>query len=51
MGVKGLLYVELYAKVSEKDAHSMSAAIMPSPVWHLVQALNTLRDKRRQCAD
>lgn len=45
MGVKGLLYVELYAKVSEKDAHSMYAAIMPSPVWHLVQALNTLRDK------
>ena len=45
MGVKGLLYVELHAKVSEKDAHSMYAAIMPSAVWHLVEALNTLRDK------
>lgn len=45
MGVKGLLYVELYATVSEKDAHSMYAAIMPSAAWHLVEALNTLRDK------
>lgn len=45
MGVKGLLYVELYSKVSEKDAHSMYAAIEPSATWHLVQALNTLKDR------
>lgn len=45
MGVKGLLYVELYSTVSEKDAHSMYAAITPSATWHLVQALNTLKDR------
>ncbi|MDL2219312.1 M20/M25/M40 family metallo-hydrolase [Ruminococcaceae bacterium OttesenSCG-928-O06] len=45
MGVKGLLYVELHAKVSEKDAHSMNAAIMPSATWRLVWALNTLKDQ------
>ena len=45
MGVKGLLYVELFSKVSEKDAHSMYAAIEPSATWRLVQALNTLKDR------
>ena len=45
MGVKGLLYVELHAKVSDKDAHSMYAAIEPSAVWHLVHALSTLKDR------
>jgi acetylornithine deacetylase/succinyl-diaminopimelate desuccinylase-like protein len=35
MGVKGLLYVELYSKVSEKDAHSMYAAISQSATWRL----------------
>ena len=45
LGVKGLLYVELHAKVSDRDAHSMYAAIMPSAAWRLVEALNTLRDK------
>ena len=45
MGVKGLLYVELHAKVSTRDAHSMYAAIMDNAAWRLVWALNTLKDQ------
>jgi acetylornithine deacetylase/succinyl-diaminopimelate desuccinylase-like protein len=43
MGVKGLLYVELHARVSKKDAHSMYAAVMDNAAWRLSWALNTLK--------
>jgi len=45
MGVKGLAYVELYAKSSTTDAHSAFAAVAPSAAWELVQALATLKDR------
>lgn len=44
LGMKGLLYVELTAKESVRDAHSSLAVIIKSPAWRLVDALKTLRD-------
>jgi acetylornithine deacetylase/succinyl-diaminopimelate desuccinylase-like protein len=44
LGVKGLAYVELVYKGLADDQHSSVAVIAPSPVWHLVEALMTLRD-------
>ena len=44
LGMKGLLYVELSAKGPKRDLHSSLAAIVESPVWRLVKALNTLKD-------
>jgi acetylornithine deacetylase/succinyl-diaminopimelate desuccinylase-like protein len=45
-GAKGMLYVELHAKGPNHDAHSGRGGILPNPVWRLVMALATLRDKR-----
>lgn len=42
-GAKGLAYVELVHKGLASDQHSSYASIAPSPVWHLVEALATLR--------
>ncbi len=44
LGMKGLLYVELSAKESIRDAHSSLAVIIKNPAWRLVEALGTLRD-------
>ncbi len=44
LGMKGLLYVELSAKESIRDAHSSLAVIIKNPAWRLVDALKTLRD-------
>ena len=43
-GVKGLAYVELNHTGLADDQHSSVAVIAPSPVWHMVEALATLRD-------
>ena len=43
MGTKGLLYVQLDVQSIGADAHSGNAAILPSAVWRLVQALASLR--------
>lgn len=45
LGMKGLLYVELIARGPARDAHSMHAVLIENPVWQLVYALNTMRDK------
>ena len=42
-GAKGLAYVELVHKGLNDDQHSAAAVIAPSPVWHLIEALATLR--------
>ena len=42
-GAKGLAYVELVYKGLAEDQHSSLAVVAPSPVWHLVEALATLR--------
>jgi acetylornithine deacetylase/succinyl-diaminopimelate desuccinylase-like protein len=44
LGMKGLLYVELSAKESIRDAHSSLAVIIKNPAWRLTEALKTLRD-------
>jgi acetylornithine deacetylase/succinyl-diaminopimelate desuccinylase-like protein len=43
-GAKGLAYVELIHKGLSEDQHSSEAVIAPSPVWHVIEALSTLRD-------
>lgn len=43
-GAKGLAYVELAYQGLEEDQHSSLAVVAPSPVWHLVEALSTMRD-------
>lgn len=45
LGMKGLLYVELSAKESVRDAHSSLAVLIENPAWRMVEALNTLRDR------
>jgi len=42
-GAKGLAYVELTYRGLADDQHSSLAVIAPSPVWHMVEALSTLR--------
>jgi acetylornithine deacetylase/succinyl-diaminopimelate desuccinylase-like protein len=48
LGVKGILYIELHARGANTDAHSATAAIIPSPVWRLVWALNSLKGPDEQ---
>lgn len=44
LGMKGLLYVELFVKESIRDAHSSLAVLIKNPAWRLIEAVNTLRD-------
>lgn len=43
-GCKGILYAELIARKAERDLHSAYAAVVESPVWHLIEALRCLKD-------
>jgi acetylornithine deacetylase/succinyl-diaminopimelate desuccinylase-like protein len=43
-GAKGLAYAELTFRGLTQDQHSSLAVVAPSPVWHLVEALTSLRD-------
>jgi acetylornithine deacetylase/succinyl-diaminopimelate desuccinylase-like protein len=52
LGAKGILYVEIEASgkawgrgPTSRDIHSSLAAVVDSPVWRLVEALQTLRSK------
>lgn len=42
-GAKGLAYVELNYQGLSEDQHSALAAYTPSPVWRMLEALETLR--------
>jgi acetylornithine deacetylase/succinyl-diaminopimelate desuccinylase-like protein len=42
-GAKGLAYVELNLRGLNEDQHSSFAVYAPSPAWHMVEALATLR--------
>lgn len=44
LGVKGILYVQLTARKANVDLHSMWASIVPNAAWHLLRALQTLKD-------
>lgn len=41
-GAKGLAYVEITYRGLAEDQHSSLASYVPSPVWHMVEALATL---------
>jgi acetylornithine deacetylase/succinyl-diaminopimelate desuccinylase-like protein len=43
LGLKGMLGVELVARHAARDLHSANAAIVTSPVWRLIWALNTIK--------
>lgn len=42
-GAKGLAYVELNHQGLKDDQHSSLAVVAPSPVWHMIEALSSLR--------
>ena len=44
LGAKGMLYIQLDVRGLGRDAHSGTAATLPSAAWRLVQALATLRE-------
>jgi acetylornithine deacetylase/succinyl-diaminopimelate desuccinylase-like protein len=44
LGMKGILYVELYAFGPSTDIHSSLAALVKNPAWNLIKALNTIWD-------
>jgi len=43
LGMKGMLYVELEAKVANRDAHSSLAAAVANPAWRLAWALGKIK--------
>ncbi len=43
LGVKGLLYVQLTARVAARDSHSSWATVVPNAAWRLTWALATLK--------
>lgn len=45
LGLKGILYVELWAKGAKRDLHSSWATLVPNPAWRLVWALASLKDE------
>ncbi len=48
LGLKGMVYVELTARGTREDQHSMRATSLPSAPWRLVWALSTLKDTRNK---
>lgn len=48
LGLKGVLSVELHCQGAVKDVHSANAPLVPSPVWRLVWALNTLKNENEE---
>ncbi len=44
LGMKGLLFVELYVKEAIIDAHSSLAVLIRNPAWRLIDAIRTLGD-------
>ena len=48
LGLKSVLFVELIARGAKSDVHSLNFPLVPSPVWELVWALNTILDRDRR---
>jgi acetylornithine deacetylase/succinyl-diaminopimelate desuccinylase-like protein len=44
-GCKGLLYMELRCKAISGDQHSSIAVYAPSAPWHLLRAINSMKDE------
>ena len=45
LGLKGVLSVELRAKGASRDVHSANAPLVPNPAWHLIWALNSMKNE------
>jgi acetylornithine deacetylase/succinyl-diaminopimelate desuccinylase-like protein len=48
LGVKGILYVELRAVGANIDLHSSWATVVPNPIWRLIWALSSLKDREER---
>lgn len=48
LGLKSVLFVELVARGANADIHSLNFPLVPTPVWDLVRALNTILDDQRR---
>lgn len=48
LGLKTVLFVELVARGAKSDIHSLNFPLVPTPVWDLVRALNTIMDENRR---
>jgi len=48
LGLKSVLMVELIARGANADIHSLNFPLLPSPIWDLVRALNTIMDENHR---
>jgi acetylornithine deacetylase/succinyl-diaminopimelate desuccinylase-like protein len=44
LGMRGILYVQFSVRTLSHDAHSGNAHVIPNAAWHLVRALNSIKD-------
>lgn len=44
-GLKGIVCVELRARVADSDLHSSNGAVVDNPLWRLARAVASLRDE------
>jgi acetylornithine deacetylase/succinyl-diaminopimelate desuccinylase-like protein len=44
-GLKGIICLELRAKVADSDLHSSYGAVVDNPLWRLAKAVSSLRDE------
>ena len=47
LGLKSVLFAEFIARGANDDIHSLNFPLLPSPIWDLVKALNTILDDDR----
>ena len=48
LGVKGILYLNLEIKASNRDIHSSWGGVIENPAWNLTWALNSLKNKEQK---
>lgn len=48
LGCKGLCYAHIEVEGGSYDLHSSLAAVVPSPVWRLLWALNSLKNEKEE---
>jgi acetylornithine deacetylase/succinyl-diaminopimelate desuccinylase-like protein len=48
LGNKGMLSLDLESTMANKDLHSSRAAVVPNPVWELIWALSSMKDRSDQ---
>lgn len=48
LGLKSVLFAEFIARGANADIHSLNFPLLPSPIWDLVRALNSIMDENRR---